>query len=97
MAGKTCDPCPQELIPIHSLRPDTGEVMSGRERLRVGHWALEEPGDHLLASCSRSAVFGVGVVVVPGFGVPDLGAVARADDGEVAAEAGVFAQDRRGW
>ena len=83
---------PSGLIPIRcDLAP--GKWSQGA-RLRVGHEALEESRDHLLVGVGEVG-FGVRVVGVPGGGVPDLGAGARPDHGEVAVEARVLAQHRR--
>ena len=57
-------------------------------RLGVDAQGSEEAGDHLLRHIGELGLL-LGVVRLPGRGVPDLRTAARTDDREVSVEAGV--------
>src|SRR5450631_136135 len=84
------------------VRPDNGEVRSGREAggdLTSGAgWSpprtSQESGNHLLGLIGKS-LLGTGQVGVPGGRVPQLDTRSGADDGAFPGEPGVFAQRRR--
>src|SRR5450759_982637 len=84
------------------VRPDNGEVKSGREAggdltSGVGWSPLRESqksGNHLLGLVGKS-LLGAGEVGVPSGRVPQLHARSGTDDGAVAIEPGILAQRRR--
>ena len=78
----------------HPLRPVSGEVEAGCAAEGRARGAQKSPAI-TSPSASENPASAVGGVGLPGGGIPDLGAGARADDGEVAVEAGVLAQHRR--
>src|SRR5204862_3550807 len=74
----------------HPLRPGIGEGCQ-RDGWESGPRSSEESRNHLLRGVDI-ARFDARVVVIPGLGVPNFGAVASADHCKVAAKTRILAQ-----